>query len=68
VVRFQPMNTDEILRQLIEERDRLDVAISALQGNSTKPKKSKRKPMSQEARAKIAAAQKKRWQKAKKAD
>ena len=59
------MNTDEILKQLIAERDRLDVAITALQGNS-KPKKSKRKPMSQEARAKIAAAQKKRWQKAKK--
>jgi hypothetical protein len=66
------MDRDKILQELIAERDRLDKAIAALQETTptAKPKngRKKRAPMSQAARDKIAAAQKKRWQKAKKAE
>ena len=66
------MPTEHILTLLIAERDRLNRAIEALQGpttrsgrplpaiesNATKPKK---RHVSAAARRKMAAAQKKRW-------
>jgi len=54
------MKIASIVKQLKAERDTLDRAIRALAGLGGKPK-SGRKPMSKKARAKIAAAQRKRW-------
>ena len=74
------MASEEILKMLIAERDKLDAAIRALQGGSggipspfrekvkpaakTAAKKAKRR-VSPEARAKMAAAAKERWAKRK---
>lgn len=65
---------DSILDQLKQERDRLDAAIRALEGVSKNGtgrggRRGRRKgwKMSAEARAKIAAAQRARWAKARKA-
>jgi hypothetical protein len=57
-----------ILSQLITERDRLNAAIEALQslsdnGASHKGERSTKRTMSAAARARIAAAQRKRWAK-----
>jgi hypothetical protein len=77
------MMTDHILSLLIQERDRLNQAIAALQGTARRPGRPpkavaalvspseaprKRKPMSAATRRKMAAAQKKRWAAAKKAE
>lgn len=53
-----------IVKQLIAERDRLNAAIAALEGvgNRTSRKSAKR-TLSAAARARIAAAQKRRWAK-----
>ena len=66
------MDTAHIIKQLVAERDRIDGAIkllSELNGTNAAPAKRGRKPgsrLSPEARAKIAAAQRKRWAKQKK--
>ncbi|WP_041855398.1 hypothetical protein [Candidatus Korobacter versatilis] len=63
------MEINAILSQLKEERDRLNTAIGALEvvGTGAPRKTGKRKRvMSAEARAKIAAAARKRWAAAKK--
>jgi len=58
------MNTEEIIQQLEDERDRLNTAISALT-NSTGKRRGRppggKRHMSVEARRKISQAQKKRW-------
>jgi predicted ATP-grasp superfamily ATP-dependent carboligase len=67
------MDTKELIRQLTEERNRIDAAIKLLSGFSTNttsakaPKATrKRKKMSAEARKRIGDAQRKRWAKQKK--
>jgi hypothetical protein len=65
------MNTDKLLEEVKAEIARLQQVVSLLEGSATPSKrkgKGKRKPMSKEARAKIAAAQRKRWAKQKKAE
>ena len=54
-----------IVKALIEERDRLNTAIAALQGvsNGASRNHSPRRVLSAAARARIAAAQRKRWAK-----
>ena len=62
------MEIDAILTQLKDERDRLNAAIAALGGTVTaKVRKTgmRKRVMSAEARAKIAAAARKRWAAAK---
>ena len=56
-----------IVKALIAERDRLNMAIAALQGVSGESRKgsSRRGTMSAAGRARIAAAQRKRWAKLK---
>jgi hypothetical protein len=56
------MDTNELIRQLTEGRNRIDAAIKLLSGtgNAT-PAKGKRKKMSPAARKRISEAQKKRW-------
>ena len=68
------MNTAELLAGVDEEIARLQHVKSLLSGGGgenipslNKKRKSKRKPLSAEARAKISAAQKKRWAAQKKA-
>jgi hypothetical protein len=67
------MNTAELLATIDEEITRLQQARSLLAGGGenipslNKTRKSKRKSLSAEARAKISAAQKKRWAAQKKA-
>jgi hypothetical protein len=64
------MDTNDIVKHLTDERDRIDAAIKLLSGSATaKPtgKKRGRRKMSKEARARIAAAQKARWAKQRKA-
>jgi hypothetical protein len=69
------MNVSGIIKQLTDERNRIDEAIRLLSniGSHTSPAarptngtRKKRKPLSAEARARIAAAQRKRWAKQKK--
>ena len=61
------MDTNELIRQLTDERNRIDAAIKLLTGSSTTtpikaPKAGrKRKKMSAETRKKMAEAQRKRW-------
>jgi hypothetical protein len=64
------MDTARLLEEVENEISRLQQVATLLRGGDTKhsPKRRGRKPMSAEARAKIAAAQKKRWAKAKKAE
>jgi hypothetical protein len=53
---------DEIPKQLEAERERLDVAIAALNGGPKNRRgHGKRKTMSAEARKSISIAQKRRW-------
>jgi hypothetical protein len=60
------MDTSELLAELTKKLERLQKLEEAFGGTASTPSgKGKRKPMSAEARAKIAAAQKKRWAKAK---
>lgn len=73
------MNRDEIIQQLNEEIERLQSAVRALKGSesgnsqpasaagATAKRRGRRGPrhMSAEARARIAAAQRKRWAKVK---
>jgi hypothetical protein len=66
------MDITSILHGLREQRDQLERAIAALESTNGTAKraynrKSKKRKMSVEARAKIAAAAKKRWAAAKKA-
>jgi hypothetical protein len=61
-----PMNLEEIVEQLKAERERLDNAIAVLNGASgTQTTQNTGRPgprkMSAAARARISAAQKKRW-------
>jgi hypothetical protein len=57
------MDTNELVRQLTEERDRIDAAIKLLSGldTPTEAARKKRKPLSAGARKRISEAQKKRW-------
>jgi hypothetical protein len=60
------MNTKEMLLEVRKEIERLQRVADLLEGSDSSPRtRKKRKPMSPEARAKIAAAQKKRWAKQK---
>jgi hypothetical protein len=66
------MDTQEIIAQLDAEIARLQQLKGILSSTATKaklgrPKKAAKRTLSPEARAKIAAAQKKRWAKTKKA-
>jgi hypothetical protein len=63
------MKTDEIIAQIDAEIARLKQVQSLLNGSETKPTTASknRGPMSAEGRARIAAAQKKRWAKVKRA-
>lgn len=66
MITYLPMDTQKILEEMKKEISRLQKAVDALEeGNGGSTTKRKRKPMSQAARDKIAAAQKKRWAKAK---
>jgi len=69
------MDTKQLIEQLKSERDRIDEVINLLSGigtlsTSTKASNGtrthKRRRLSAEARARIAAAQRKRWAKQKK--
>jgi hypothetical protein len=63
------MDTQQLLQEVKAEIARLQKVADLLEEGSTSTSgRRKRKPMSQEARAKIAAAQKKRWAKTKKSD
>lgn len=62
------MDTPKLLKEVKTEITRLEKIARLLGSSSSKGRgkgKRKRKPMSQEARDKIAAAQKKRWAKQK---
>lgn len=60
------MDTQKLLEECRKEIARLQKIIDLLEEGSTSTSgRRKRKPMSQAARDKIAAAQKKRWAKAK---
>lgn len=70
---FDMADIQSIIKQLEDERTRIDAAITALRGlksptttAKTKTKASRARVLSPEARAKISAAQKKRWAKARK--
>ena len=57
-----------IVKRLIEERNRLNAAIAALQGVSNgAPRRGRKRNMSAAGRARIAAAQRARWAKFKRA-
>ena len=63
------MNTAHLLEEVKREIARLQKVVDLLEegsgGSTSTSGRRKRKPISAEARAKIAAAQKKRWAKAK---
>ena len=64
------MDTERLLQEVEAEIQRLEQVAKLLRGDSSsgrgRGKRRHRKPMSAEARAKIAAAQRKRWAKTKK--
>jgi hypothetical protein len=61
-------NLDDIIQQLQAERGRIDAAIKVLQGIGAGPgKQGKRRTMSAAGRARIAAAQRARWAKIRRA-
>jgi hypothetical protein len=60
------MDTENIIRELEDERDKLNTAIAALQGSGNATRKKKRH-MSDEAKLKQSLAAKRRWKAAKKA-
>jgi hypothetical protein len=64
------MDTQHLLEEVEKEIARLQQVADLLRGGTSisHKQRGKRKPMSAEARAKIAAAQKKRWAKQKKAE
>jgi hypothetical protein len=72
--RIPRMDTATMLEEVEKEINRLQQVAELLRGGTSTSSKRKgkgkgsRKPMSAEARAKIAAAQRKRWAKAKKAE
>jgi hypothetical protein len=55
------MNTDEIMQTIDAEISRLEQVRALLAGHTTPLKRGKRSTMSAEGRARIAAAQRKRW-------
>jgi hypothetical protein len=55
------MNTDEIVQTIDAEISRLEQVRALLAGHTTPLKRGKRSTMSAEGRARIAAAQRKRW-------
>ena len=57
------MNIADIVGQLKQERDKLDRAIQALSGLGGTQKTAKKRTLSADARARIAAAQRARWKK-----
>lgn len=59
------MNIASVVAQLKSERDRLDKAIAALTGGGTGRVSGRKRVLSAAARARIAAAQRERWRKAK---
>jgi hypothetical protein len=62
------MDTNDIIKQLTAERDRIDAAIKLLSDmDAEAPAKGKRKKMSAAARKRISEAQKARWAKQRKA-
>jgi hypothetical protein len=61
------MDTAAIIAQLEEEKERLDAAIAALNAAGPKNRRSGRRTMSEAARKRIGAAQRKRWKAFKKA-
>jgi hypothetical protein len=64
------MDTPHLVEEVKKEIARLQQVVDLLEGTTTVSKrrgKGSRKPMSAEAREKIAAAQRKRWAKAKRA-
>jgi hypothetical protein len=64
MLQFPPMSIDGIVKELQEERNRIDAAIKALtilSGSSSKPRG--RRTLSASARRKIILAQKARWAK-----
>jgi hypothetical protein len=64
------MDTNDLIRQLSEERDRIDAVIKLLSGSDAPTMasvKGKRKKMSAATRKQISEAQKKRWAKQRKA-
>lgn len=69
------MDTEQLLKAVKAEIARLGQVVDLLEGSTALParkgrgkRKGTRKPMSAAARAKISAAQKKRWAKVKKAE
>ena len=60
------MNTDEIMQTIDAEISRLEQVRALLTGHTAPLKRGKRSTMSAEGRARIAAAQRKRWAKTKK--
>lgn len=58
------MDFNNLIKQLVAERDRLNTAISVLQGSNNGSRRSTgRHRLSAKARARIAAAQRARWAK-----
>jgi hypothetical protein len=55
------MNTDEIMQTIDAEISRLEKVRALLAGHTAPLKRGKRSTMSAEGRARIAAAQRKRW-------
>ena len=59
------MTTNVIIQAIDEEISRLERVKALLNGNGTSKRRAARSKMSEEGRARIAAAQKKRWAKVK---
>jgi hypothetical protein len=59
------MNTDEIMQTIDAEISRLEKVRALLTEHTAPLKRGKRSTMSAEGRARVAAAQRKRWAKAK---
>jgi hypothetical protein len=67
---IEQLNIGEMISELKQERDRIEAAIRALEGTTSKRTTGngrRKRTMSPEARAKIAAAAKRRWAAARKA-
>ena len=68
---FHAMNTEELLEELRKKLTRLQTLEAAFEGTSiptsSKKKRGKKGPMSDEHKAKLSAAQKARWAKTNKA-
>jgi len=60
------MKLDAIVQSIDEEIDRLERARALLTGQTSPLKRPKRRKVSEESRARMAAAQKARWARAKK--